>query len=141
MKQVISDRIRDISKLVKDRLDRDLKKPTFIKNFNQARIIAYLNENDDKKIYQKDLCDALKLKKSSITEHLDYLERIDVIKRISETEDKRKKYIVLGDKTMKMKKEFSSTLDEINKDLIKGISKKELDAFNLVLDKMERNLK
>lgn len=133
--------IRDLHHEIKKALSKETGKPKLIKNFSQIQIIYYLVSNKDKVIYQKDIVDALKLKKSSITEHLDYLESVGLIERKQDPVDKRKNSIVLSDEALKKENEIEDIIRSINEKAIKGLSLEEIEQLEKTVKKMEDNLK
>lgn len=141
MKKLEIEKIRELHHSINRNIDMVNKRPKQIKNFTQIRIMFYLLNNEDKTIYQKDIGENLKLKKSSITEHLDYLESVGVIERVADKKDKRKNSIRLSMAAKEKKKEIDDSLININNKMIDGISKSELEMFNNVLAKMEENIK
>lgn len=112
-----------------------------IKNYSQLQIVLYLAQHKDDVVHQKDIGKAVNLRKSSITEHLDYLESVDIIKRIDDVVDHRKKRIVLSDKALIIEENFSRTIEKINEKMLIGISEEELDLFIKIVNKIENNLK
>ena len=133
--------IRDLFHDIRKTIVLENKKPKAIKNMTQMQILFFLLSNEDKTVYQKDIGDALKLKKSSITEHLDYLEMIGAIKRIQDAKDKRKNCICLSEKAKIKKSEIDGSIQNLNTKVINGISKEDLEVFEKVVKKMEENLK
>lgn len=133
--------IRDLHHEIKKALSKETGKPKLIKNFSQIQIIYYLVSNKDKVIYQKDIVDALKLKKSSITEHLDYLESVGLIERKQDPVDKRKNSVVLSDEALKKENEIEDIIRSINEKAIKGLSLEEIEQLEKTVKKMEDNLK
>lgn len=133
--------IRDLFHDIRKTIVLENKKPKAIKNMTQMQILFFLLSNEDKTIYQKDIGDALKLKKSSITEHLDYLEMIGAIKRVQDAKDKRKNSICLSEKAKIKKSEIDGSIQNLNTKVINGISKEDLEVFEKVVKKMEENLK
>lgn len=109
-------------------------------NHTQVHIIGYLLKNADKKICQKQIEEEIHLKKASITGSLDSLQDKGLIQRVTCKDDKRKKYIKLTDIVMKEKKEIENKFREIDKKLVKNLSKEEINSFFLIVDKMKKNL-
>lgn len=132
--------IRNIHHTIRKNFEFTRGKEKIYKNFTQMQIVFYLVKHEGETIYQKDIGAALNLKKSSITEHLDYLESVDIIKRIEDKKDKRKNSIILSDVALEEKEEVKIKLQEINAKAIEGISKEDIDCFNRVIKKMEENL-
>lgn len=135
------DLIKDVHRLIKQSVDEKARVPKTVKNLTQVQIIYYLTTNKDKVVYQKDIGEALRLKKSSITEHLDYLEDVGYIERVQEENDKRKNSIKLSAEALKKENEIQAVLKELNAKAIRDISPKELETFEKIIRKMEENLK
>lgn len=135
------DLIKDVHRLIKQSVDEKARVPKTVKNLTQVQIIYYLTTNKDKVVYQKDIGEALRLKKSSITEHLDYLEDVGYIERVQEKNDKRKNSIKLSAEALKKENEIQAVLKELNAKAIRDISPKELETFEKIIRKMEENLK
>ena len=141
MEAIYTDRIQVLNQKMRKHLENIIDVSRTIKNCTQAKIITYLIDNNNKAIYQKDICEALKLKKSSITEQLDYLQSREIIERIVDHKDKRRNRIKLTEQSIERIKEINNSIKDFNVNLIKGISKEELECFNNVLDKIEKNMK
>ena len=135
------DLIRDLNCDIRKVIELENKRPRAIKNFTQMQILVFLLNNPDNTIYQKDIGEALKLRKSSITEHLDYLEMIGAIERVQDITDKRKNSIRLSEKARIRKSEIDDSIKYLNDRVIAGIDKKDLVIFEKVIKKMEENLK
>ena len=141
MEAIYTDRLFSINQKIRKNLENIIDVSRTIKNCTQAQIITFLIDNANKSIYQKDICEALKLKKSSITEQLDYLQTKDIIERIVDRRDKRRNRIKLTEQSLERIKEIHKMINDFNLNLIKGISEEELKSFITVLDKIEKNLK
>ena len=132
--QIINKKIRD-----KVLSFEDLSK--YVKNTTQAQIVFLLFNNQDKTIFQKDICEEIGLKKSSITEQLDLLEEAGVITRIAYKKDRRKNRITLTDEALKMIKTIDEEVGAFNQKMMEGVTDEELKIFMKVLDKMEKNVR
>lgn len=135
----ISKVIRDLHINVKANIDKG-HDPKKILNFTQFQIVKYLIDHEDEKVCQKDLEIETKLNKASITGALDSLEDKNIIKRIQSKSDKRKNYIVVTEKVENFRKDFEKRIEDVDKKLIKDISKEDLDTFLKVIEKMNMNL-
>lgn len=133
-------KLREVDYLVKRVSEKMAKTPDFSTNPTQNQIVFYLAYYSDKQMYQKDLCELLKLKKSSVTESLDYLEKNGVVKRIVDKDDNRKRQIVLTEEALKAINDIDGGYREINKKAFQGLSKEEIDSFNSVLTKIYKNI-
>lgn len=135
------EKIRKLQQKIKVAIELGEERPNQVRNLSQMQILFYLYNNEDKTVYQKDIGEALKLKKSSITEHLDYLESAGIIVREQEQKDKRKNSIHLSEKAKLKSVEINNSLKRINEKVVRGISQEELECFEKVMRQMEENLK
>ena len=111
-----------------------------ISNYSQAQVIKYLVDNINKDISQKELENVLGIRKSTMSGILDTMEKKNIIKRISSDVDRRSKIIKFSDENIKHHREVVDKMKIINNIITKDISKKDLDIFFEVLDKMRDNL-
>ena len=141
MKSDLTKILQIINKKIRDRVlsFEDLSK--YVKNTTQAQIVFLLFNNQDKTIFQKDICEEIGLKKSSITEQLDLLEEVGVITRIADKKDRRKNRITLTDEALKMIETIDEEVDAFNQKMMEGVTDEELEIFMKVLDKMEKNIR
>lgn len=104
------------------------------------KIIEYIVKNENKKIYQKDLEDILKLSRATISEVLKTMEKNDMIKRFTSKNDTRRKEIKLSKTTKEFYEINKRKIIELEKTITKNISKNELKTFNIVINKMKENI-
>lgn len=96
--------------------------------FAQDAIIRLLQENGDT-MSQKSLQQLLGIQPASVSEVLSKMEDKGLIERLKDSEDKRASLIVLKNKEMEIEKEdFFEMLDEEEKEQLKAILNKVLDA-------------
>lgn len=108
-------------------------------NFTQANIIRYLSEHDGLAT-QNELVTYLGLKKPSVTAVLKDLENRGLIIRYSDPDDLRRNYIALS-KTAKQKTHtLYTSIQSLNKQLIRGIPEQELKDFLGTIHKMLKNM-
>lgn len=109
----------------------------------QMCILCYINEetNHDKDIYQKNIEDLLRVRRSTVTEILNTMEKNDLIMRTSSFSDKRKKVLVLSSKGKKCVSDFEEIITGVEEGLFNGISCEEKEQFLIVLDKIRKNIK
>ena len=110
-------------------------------NHTSLKIIAYLNEHEDKDVNQKELENALHLKRSTISSVLDTMENNDCIKRIPSRLDARKKIIKINEQKIPKKEDVIQYFLRVEELLKKDIPQEKLDIFFEVLDSMKENLK
>lgn len=89
----------------------------------------------------KELAKQIDRDKSTLTVLVKKLIKNGYVKSIANEEDKRSKIISLTDKGRKIEEVFYKVSMKLNKDLWIGITNKESDVFNIVINKMINNLK
>ena len=141
MERLFIERIKDLDVLIGKNIICHDSKPKKLKNFNQVRLMFYLFNHQETPIYQKDLADELKLKKSSVTEHLDYLEKEGYVIRLADQKDKRKKEIRCSKKALNQMNKINDNLKKVNEKAIDGFSKNDLLIIDRLLKKIEINLR
>ena len=91
-------------------------------------------------VYQKDIEAEFGLRPSTVTEMLNSLEEKELIKRIPDEQDGRKKKIVFMDRAFAIKDALRDEINETEALLLTGISDEELRAFKSTAKKMLDNL-
>lgn len=105
----------------------------------QGSIIVAISENEEA-LCQKHLEQYVSCNKSTLSSILDTMEKNNLIKRISDTKDTRKKVIVLTDKAKNIVEKIKEDKELVEKRMISGIEERELDTFYNVLNKIKENL-
>ncbi len=131
--------IRKLNKNIKNSFLNG-KEPEVKINYTQFQIVAYLFKHGDEEVCQKDLEIETHLNKASIAATIDSLEDKGVVDRVQSQVDKRKNVIVLTEVARRKHLEFKQKMDELEKQVLTGIDKKDLDIFYEVIDKMNENL-
>ena len=104
----------------------------------QGKILFVLWQKD--KITQKELATETGLAKNTITVMLEKMEKNDLIRRITDENDKRKSLVILTDHAKSLKKSFDEISDEMLKKVYKGFSEEEIDKYEEYLHRIIRNL-
>lgn len=107
----------------------------------QGRIVKYLLDNKDKKVFQRDLEKILGVRRSTISGILQTMEKNNIIKRLAVEEDARIKEIVITDDAKKENKRIQEKFIEIENIISKNISKSDLEIFLKVARQIKKNLK
>lgn len=107
----------------------------------QMQIIKYILENNDKEVYQRDLEKVLNLRRATVSGVLQTMEKNNLIKRVTDTNDTRTKRIILNEKTKNIFFTYRKKVSELELKITSGISKDELKIFSSVIDKMKENVK
>ena len=105
------------------------------------QIIKYILENNDKEVYQRDLEKVLNLRRATVSGVLQTMEKNNLIKRVTDTNDTRTKRIILNEKTKNIFFTYRKKVSELELKITSGISKDELKIFSSVIDKMKENVK
>ena len=104
----------------------------------QGKILFVLWQKD--KITQKELASETGLAKNTITVMLEKMEKNNLIKRITDENDKRKSLVILTDYANSLKKSFDEISDEMLQKFYKNFSEEEIDKFEEYLHRIIRNL-
>ena len=104
----------------------------------QGKILFVLWRKD--KITQKELATEIGLAKNTITVMLEKMEKNNLIRRITDENDKRKSLVILTDYAKSLKKSFDEISDEMLKKVYKGFSEEEIDKYEGYLHRIIRNL-
>lgn len=107
----------------------------------QARILGFIYINSCKRdIFQKTIEEEFDIRRSSVTSVLTLMEKNELIKRVSVSEDARLKKIILTDKGIEINKLVWEEIINIENIISSTLSKEELEIFNLNLDKLINNI-
>lgn len=106
----------------------------------QIKIIIYLLNNKNKKIYQTDIEKFLMVRRSTASDILSNMEKNELIDRISSSLDARKKQIILTDKTLNISKIIIKKIKKIDFLLKENISSSDLNTFFYALEVIENNI-
>ncbi len=107
----------------------------------QVRIFMYLYEHKDANISPMDLSRELNVSKVAISEALTKMENNGNITIKESEDDGRKKIITYSNQGVEKMNQMLSSLEALNKELIKNIDEEELNIFINVLKKMKENIK
>ncbi len=106
----------------------------------QMIIMNYILNHQNEDIYQKDLEEALHLRRATVSGVLQTMEKHELIERVLCDNDVRCKKIILKEKAKKMfdvkKMEFFK-LEEVIK---KGLSVEEIEIFCHIIESMQNNI-
>ena len=104
----------------------------------QGRILFALLQKDG--VPMKELSKKTLLRKSTMSELLDNLERAGYIKRVQSTEDRRKTIIQLTEKTRRFQHTYIKLSAEMTELFYNGFSSEEIDTFESYLRRILANL-
>lgn len=106
---------------------------------SQGRTLHFLlAQRED--VFQKDLEEEFGIRPSTATELLKQMEKNGLITREAAAHDNRLKKIVLTEKALQYRQQVIDDLTALDERLIRNISKKDLQVFVKVVEKMMDNL-
>lgn len=107
----------------------------------QAKILGFIYTNSSKKdIFQKTIEEEFDIRRSSVTSVLTLMEKNELIKRSSVSEDGRLKKIILTDKGIEVNKLVYKEIVKIEEIISDTLSKDELDVFISNLVKLNNSI-
>lgn len=108
---------------------------------SQAYVIDFIaTQGKYREIFQKDLEKEFDLKRSSVSLMLNNMEKNDLIKRVSVSEDARLKQIILTEKSIKIYEKISIAIDSVENKLAENLKPEEIKLFLDIIDKMRNSL-
>lgn len=108
---------------------------------SQACVIEFIaSRGENREIFQKDLEKEFDLKRSSVSLMLRNMEKSDLIKKVSVSEDARLKQIILTEKSLKIYDKISLAIDSVENKLAENLKPEEIKIFLDIIDKMRKNL-
>ncbi|MCR5100644.1 MAG: MarR family transcriptional regulator [Butyrivibrio sp.] len=109
--------------------------------FSQMGILWYLEHNQDHKITQKELSEAMHIKHPTTIGLLKRLEEKSMIEIKVDAENRKYKNIAMTDKAKDFLNKHRQHRKELDNVLIKGMSEDEVRELRMLLDKVYDNMK
>lgn len=107
----------------------------------QAKILGFISYNSSKiDIFQKTIEEEFDIRRSSVTSVLTLMEKNELIKRVSVSEDARLKKIIITDKGIEVHKLVHEEIKEIEEIIENNLSKEELNNFISILEKLTKKI-
>lgn len=106
---------------------------------SQASVLIYLYKNEEI-VNQRNIEKKFDLTNPTVNGILNRLENKDFIRRTISLKDARNKEIHLTEKSISLINEMRKEAKQLEKEMIAGISKEELNIFNDVLKKIFNNM-
>lgn len=132
---MIIEKMKNIVFYMKKELDKNLKK--YKLTTVQLLLLMYLKENRDKEIIQKDICEKLSLKHSTVIEIIKKLEDKGYVHK----ETYYKSVLTITDNGVDVLNKVGATRGFIEDKLLEGFSKEEINKLSIQLDKIYENVK
>lgn len=106
----------------------------------QMHIVKYIIDNESKDVYQRDLEELLNLRRATVSGVLQTMEKNNLIERVICSSDARTKKIILKEDAIRIYQKGEKNLKQLEKKLLDNISNEELNMFNSVINKMNKNI-
>ncbi len=109
----------------------------------QSRVLGYLyfQLREGKKVFQKELEEEFKIRKSSVTSVIQILEKKGLIRRIGVPGDARKKELVLTEQGIAVQETVLERLNRLEGMVYEALSEKERQLWFCCIKKIEERLK
>lgn len=108
---------------------------------SQAFMLKFIHKKQiNGKVYAKNIENEFDMRRPTVTGILQLMEQNNFIKRRAEGKDARLKEIVITSKGMEIVKKIDLNVEQIEKDLVKDVSKEEMKTFLNIIGKLSKNL-
>ena len=135
----IGKQIQMLSRKIKRKMDE-----TFLEygiTGGQAFMLKFIHEKSaNGKVHAKDIENEFDMRRPTVTGILQLMEQNKLIERKAEGKDARLKDIVITKKGMEIVKKIDSNVKEVEKKLVKDISKNEIQTFLTIISKLSKNM-
>ncbi len=108
---------------------------------NHLHIICYLYCNRERNVYQRELETHYNIRRSTVTQTLQLMEKNGIVERIPAENDARQKRLMLTARGMEMHEQGRKCMENFEESLREGISDEELAQFFETTEKLIANLK
>ena len=107
----------------------------------QSRVLQYISEESKtREVFQKDIEEAFQIRRSTVTQILQLMERDGLIERKSVARDARLKKLVLTAKGYEIDEVMKGQISHMEERIIKNISNEEKEMLLTILEKIRKNL-
>ena len=106
----------------------------------QIFVLAYLYQNRDHAVYQRDLETEFLIRRSTITELLKGMEQKNLIVRIAVAKDARLKQIVLTPEAVALHEAIEQAMRNMEQMVLQDLTQQEIQEFYRILGKVKQNL-
>jgi DNA-binding MarR family transcriptional regulator len=124
-------------RVFKNQLISEFRERKIDLSFEQFIILHILNSNC--KLIQQDLANYLQKDKSIIVRQIDFLLDNQLVVRLTNQSDKRKRNLILTENGIEILNQMKKIALEVSDKLLSGVSENELETFRNVLMKIQEN--
>ena len=127
--------IRETFRVFNKRIEEQVAQEDIITT-EHFTVLHLINEND---VIQKDIAECLGKDKSSILRIIDALEKVELVRRVSDKNDRRKNFLMITKKGHSILNQYKKIGSEIMIQLQENIEPTEMKMFREVLIKLKTN--
>ncbi|MBM6615149.1 MarR family transcriptional regulator [Desemzia sp. RIT804] len=109
-------------------------------NMMQPRIIGYIYNHKEEDVFQKDIEELLKIRRSTATGMLNTLEKKGLIHRKPVSYDARLKKLVITPEGIEFTEKALDCINTLESQVRSGLTEEELEIFFRVLSKIKKNI-
>ena len=109
-------------------------------NMMQSRIVGYIYNRKEEDVFQKDIEELLKIRRSTATGMLNTLEKKGLIHRKPVSYDARLKKLEITPAGIVFSEKAVNCIHEVERQVSCGLTEEEITAFFNVLDKIKKNV-
>lgn len=106
----------------------------------QRWIIRFIYINRDRDVFQKDIEKEFNVRRSTATGMLQLLVKNGYLSRESVSYDARLKKLVLTEKAIIIQQKIEKKINDIEETLVTGLSEEEIKNFQLIIEKIKKNI-
>lgn len=131
--------VQMLSRQIKRRMDKSVA--GYEITGKQVAILLYIYDESRKRdVYAKDIEIEFDMRRASVTGILQLMEKNKIIEREENKQDGRLKKLTLTTKAIEIREKVKKEIDQVEKELVEGISKDEREIFFELMEKMSHNL-
>ena len=93
------------------------------------------------RLTQNEICEQLFIEASTISKTLDNMEKMGWVIRTADEHDKREKRIELTDKAKEQFPNWLKLIEDLQADILCGITSEDIEVFDRVIEQLQENLK
>ena len=120
---VLEDMFRAIRKCIKNQAEGKLNITR-----EQFKLLNAISKNKEE-VIQKDMADLIGKDKSTILRLIDSLEKKELVRRVTDTKDRRKNYLMVTKKGEELIKQYENIFSALFEEIQQGINESELKTF------------
>ena len=127
---IVGKMMNEMFRVIKKRISEQVEMKITIEQIGLLHAISQKEEE----VIQKDMADIMGKDKSAILRLIDSLEEKELVRRVVDTNDRRKNYLMVTKKGEREIKQDMKIVVELMEELQQGLSKSDLDTFYKVVN-------